>query len=185
MPNEDVAILRFEDFRKTTNRPADVPATEADASVLSFADRFQRSAKASLRWVSDCPPLATLQKPEGESTSRVDYTGSFFQALREVDMFRRQTRGLGDITPDAEMRRAVHDLPIDELFIQLKEGGDNWQEHPELYAAIANEICRQVESADLTAPPPPRLQLFSGNGAVDVDDQVEERLSAELQNYLT
>ncbi len=185
MPKEDVSILRIEDFRKTTNRPADAPATEADTSVLSFADRFHRSAKASLRWISDCPPLALVPKPEGEIASRVDYTGSFFQALREVDMFRRQTKFLGSITPDQEMRRAVQDLPIDELLTQLKEGGDNWQEHPELYAAIANEICRQVESADVTAPPPPRLQLFSENSAADAYDPMEEILTVEQLNYLT
>ena len=185
MPNENISILRIEDFRKTKERPAHPTATEAGTSVLSFADTFHRNAKASLRWVSDCPPLALVPKPEGEPTSRVDYTGSFFQALREVDMLRRQTKCLGNITPDAEMRRAVQDLPIDELFIQLKEGRDNWQEHPELYAAIANEICRQVESTDVTVPPPPRLQLFSENSATDAYDPMEEILTVEQLNYLT
>ncbi len=185
MPNEEAATLNIEDFRKTNERPAHSSTTPADSAVLSFADRFHRNAKASLVWVSDCPPLATVPKPEGEPTSRVDYTGSFFQALREVDMFRRQTKCLGDITPDTETKQAVRDLPIAELFIQLKEGRDSWKEHPELYAAIANEICRQVESADVTVPPPRRLQLFSENGPVKTDDQMEERLAVEQSMYLT
>ncbi len=185
MLSEEPITLRFKDYQKTAERPAHPTATESGAAVLSFTSVFNGKTGASLGWISDCPPLAMLPKPAGEPTSCVDYAGSFFQALREVDMFRRQTKSLGSINPDEEMRRCVKDLPIAELFMQLKKGRDNWREHPELYAAIVDEICLQEKSADVSVLPLTRLKLFPADSAADTDDPMAERLAVEELNYLT